>query len=159
MDLLVSSYSTQRKVTRLTIIGPLKILGPSSMNYDVDIGPFLLSDWYHNDAFDLYPCEIAPSTCPIPTGLIPQSFLLQGHGHYCTGTVCTGNYYHVDFIKGTTYKLSIVNGGTGSMFTFWIEGHTFTVIGMDFVPIEPYKPVDNVINIAIGKLFTFFMLT
>jgi len=51
----------------------------------------------------------------------------------------------------------MVNGGTGSMFTFWIEGHTFTVIGMDFVPIEPYTPVYNVINIAIGKLLAFLL--
>lgn len=33
------------------LVGPLKINGPSSMNYDVDLGPVLLTDWFHKDAF------------------------------------------------------------------------------------------------------------
>ena len=33
------------------IVGPMVIYGPLNANYDVDVGPIMLSDWYHKDYF------------------------------------------------------------------------------------------------------------
>lgn len=33
------------------LVGALKINGPTSMNYDVDLGPVLLTDNFHQTAF------------------------------------------------------------------------------------------------------------
>lgn len=74
---------------------------------------------------------------------------MQGKGIYCSpSNVCTGSRHVVEFQYGKTYKLSIVNSGTSSQYTFWIDGHTFQVVGTDFVPINPY--VTDTLNIAIG---------
>ena len=34
------------------ISGPLIVYGPKNANYDVDIGPVMLSDWYHPEYFE-----------------------------------------------------------------------------------------------------------
>jgi hypothetical protein len=112
------------------------------MNYDIDLGPVLISDWYHQNPFGLLELELEGHPPP------PASTLLQGKGIYCGTDICTGSYYVINLVKGTTYKLSIVNAGISSQFTFWIDGHIFTVVGMDFVPIEGYNT--NTLNVAIG---------
>lgn len=34
-------------------LGPMVIHGPTTADYDVDIGPVILTDWYHSDYFTL----------------------------------------------------------------------------------------------------------
>lgn len=135
---------TQIKSDSAGLSGLMKINGPTSMNYDVDLGPVMLSDWYHENPFALF--EIAL------LGVDPNtdSTLLQGQGVYCDSQACSGSYYEINFQEGTTYKLSVVNGGSSSQFTFWLDGHNFTVVGTDFVPIEPY--VTDYLTINIGNL-------
>ena len=129
--------------------GPLKINGPTTLNYDEDIGPVLITDWYHADAFSLYHLELAGT---LPT---PSSNLINGTGFYpCNPNAdpnCTGeqNRYAISFVKGKTYKLSIINTSTATHMTFWIDGHNFTVVGTDFVPITGYPT--STINVAIGE--------
>lgn len=125
------------------------IHGPSSANWDVELESWLITDWYHADAFKLYYYEIeTPRAAP------PDSMLLNGKGIYnCTpanDTRCTGHdgLYEVNFDQGTRYKIAIAHTGTLRTQTFWIDGHNFTVIENDFVPIEPY--VTNVITLGIG---------
>lgn len=133
------------------ILGPLVINGPTSMNYDIDLGPVLISDYFHADAFSLYQFELlgVPPT--------PDSVVLNGRGPYycnpdydwkCTGEVPRTSF---NFTSGKTYKMSIVNTALSTHFTFWIDGHTFSVVGTDFVPIKPYDT--DTINVAIGKSF------
>ena len=35
------------------LFGSMIIHGPSNAHYDVDLGPVLLSDWYHTEYFEL----------------------------------------------------------------------------------------------------------
>lgn len=118
------------------------------MNYDVDLGPLLISDWYHADAFSLYQLEIATPAAPNP-----ESDLMNGKGVFaCNATDprCTGlnDRYDILFQNGTTYKLGLVNTGSLLTYKFWIDGHNFTVVQTDFVPIKPY--VTDVLIIGIG---------
>jgi len=128
--------------------GPLMINGPTSMNYDVAMTPWLISDWYHENPFPLFYVKLTPDGPPQPA-----STLLQGQGIFCSDTQantnCTGSYWETTFVKDTTYKLSIVNAGTQTQFTFWIDGHSFWVVDTDFVPIEPFWA--DTLNIAVGK--------
>ena len=128
------------------------IHGPSSANYDVDLGPWLLSDWYHADAFSL---DYIDETTHLAA--IPESSVLNGKGVFACNaandTRCTGKaeYFQVDFKKGTKYRIGLVNTASLITYTFYIDGHNFTVTQTDFVPIEPF--VTDVLNIAIGQRY------
>lgn len=120
------------------------------MNYDEDLGPLLITDWLHADAFSLYHIELeaAPPT--------PDSNLMNGKGvYYCDPSLdanCTGERprHEIVFEQGKTYKISVVNTAVDSQMSFWIDGHNFTVVQTDLVPIEPYPT--NIMNVAIGTL-------
>jgi FtsP/CotA-like multicopper oxidase with cupredoxin domain len=118
------------------------------MNYDVVMDPWLVSDWYHENPFSLFYVDLGPNAPPKV-----MSTLLQGQGRFCSdapaNSNCTGSYWETTFIQNTTYKLSIVNAGTQSQQTFWIDGHSFWVVSTDFVPIEPFWA--DTLNIAIGE--------
>ncbi|KAJ5448536.1 Multicopper oxidase type 2 [Penicillium cf. griseofulvum] len=134
------------------VYGAIKINGPSSMDYDVDLGPILMSDWYHADAFGLYPIEILTPHAPMPS-----SDVMNGKGVFdCDPSKdprCTGKHerHEIVFKKGTTYKLGLVNAGSLVTYKFWIDGHKFTVIQNDFVPIEPYET--DVLIVGIGQRY------
>jgi FtsP/CotA-like multicopper oxidase with cupredoxin domain len=119
------------------------------MNYDIDLGPHLISDWYHADAFSLYHLEVEK------TPPAPDSNIMDGKGVYlCDPKIdnrCTGQQPRAEtiFKQGKTYKLSIVNTAAATQFTFWIDGHNLTVVETDLVPIKPYTT--DTINIGIGK--------
>lgn len=128
------------------------IHGPSSANYDVDLGPWLLSDWYHADMFSL---DQGGMTTGHET--VPESSLLNGKGVFaCNPAIesrCTGDgeYFQVVFEPGTKYRIGLVNSASTLTYTFYIDGHNFTVSEIDFVPIEPF--VTDVLNIAIGQRY------
>ncbi|KAL8747700.1 MAG: hypothetical protein Q9190_000441 [Brigantiaea leucoxantha] len=123
------------------------------MNYDVDLGPLLMADWYHTDAFTLYPIEILTPEAPLPD----TNVVMNGKGVFdcdpANDTRCTGerDRYEVTFDKGKTYKLGLVNTGALLTYKFWIDGHSFTVVQTDFVPIKPY--VTDTLNVGIGQRY------
>ena len=121
------------------------------MNYDQDLGPVLVTDWLHKDAFSLFQLELLGRP---PT---PDSNLLNGKGpYYCCPSLdeqCTGNtpFTEFNFTKGSSYKMSLVNTAVITHFTFWIDDHDFYVVATDFVPIHPY--LTSTIYIAIGQRY------
>ena len=50
--------------------------------------------------------------------------------------------------QGVRYLLRLINTSVDSTFIFSIDGHNLTVIGMDFVPIEPYTNTSVLIGIG-----------
>jgi FtsP/CotA-like multicopper oxidase with cupredoxin domain len=157
MALLVGVEINAGRAYYLTywILGPIVIHGPSSMDYDEDLGPLLIGDWYHADAFSLFWVEILTPHAPLP-----PSTLINGQGFFdCSpknDTRCTGTSkrHELSFKKGKKYKLRLANTGSLLTLKFWIDGHKFTVIANDFVPVEPYET--DVIIIGIG---TFYLST
>ncbi|KAI9698851.1 MAG: hypothetical protein M1820_007358 [Bogoriella megaspora] len=133
------------------LVGALKINGPTSMNYDVDLGPVLITDHFHKTAFSQVMLEYLgrpPS---------PDSMLMNGNGtYYCCPKLdsrCVGGskLTAFNFIAEKSYKMSLVNTGTSTHTTFWIDSHNFSVVATDFVPIEPYNA--SILNIAIGQRY------
>lgn len=136
-----------RNITYFFVLGALKFYGPTSMNYDEELDPILLSDYIHRSAFQAYYSELSGNP------VVADSYGMNGIGVYdCqTGDPCitVENQYAINFTSGTTYKLSLINSGVSTgQFSFWIDGHNFTVVSTDFVAIEPYTT--DIINLAIG---------
>jgi len=129
----------------------------------------MLSDWYHKDAFSIYYIETSGGSGPPQ----PQSVVINGKGVFSKpvkasndtetvfGCIPDGSpegkncrpkeagMYSTYIEHGKKYKLRLINTSATTHFSFWIEGHDFTIVATDFVPIEPYKV--SYVNVAIGK--------
>ena len=128
------------------------IHGPNTASYDVDLGPVMLSDWYHQDYFTL----IEQTMAPISDDLLPvlsNNNLINGKNNYpcVTGTACTPNagVSRFSWQSGKTYRLRLINAGAEGIQKFSIDGYELTVIANDFVPITPYTT--NVVTLGVGQ--------
>nr|AAY33970.1 laccase I [Neohortaea acidophila] len=115
------------------IYGAMIIHGPTeNAQYDEDIGPVLLNDWYH---------------LPPPQS---NNNLINGKMNVSRQR-CTPNagISKFTFQSGKTYRLRLINAGAEGMQKFSIDGHTMTVIANDFVPLKPYQT--DVVTLGIGQ--------
>ncbi|KAL4897298.1 multicopper oxidase-domain-containing protein [Aspergillus ambiguus] len=133
------------------LFGAIVIHGPSSMDYDIDLGPWLLADWYHTNisGLDWIPLYWDNDTLPPFTLLNGKGYLnCDTSNPQCTGT---DNHYEVVFRKSLKYKIGLVGSTTLLAYEFWIDGHNMTVIEADLVPVEPF--VVNSLIIASGQRY------
>lgn len=66
-------------------------------------------------------------------------------------TSTSGGQYAVTTLSpGKIHLLRLVNMGINNWVHVGIDGHPFTVIAADFVPIEPFQATS--LSIAVGKL-------
>lgn len=139
------------------VVGPIVIHGPSEhVEYDDDLGPVLVSDWYHQYYTELVDIALRPAKDLNDLRPFADSNLLAGAGRYpCSnitdGTPCTEDvpYPRWSVEAGKTYRLRFVNTGSVSFFTITLDSHAFTVIAVDFVPVQPYE-TDRLI-LAVGQ--------
>lgn len=120
------------------------IYGPKSAYYDIDLGPLLLTDYYHESYYDLV--EEVMGTDLTKTSPKSVNNLINGKMSYnCSlvtdGTPCTENagLSKFRFATGKKHRLRLINAGAEGIQKFSIDGHTMTVIANDFVPIRPYE--------------------
>lgn len=134
-------------------LGAMIIYGPNTESYDVDLGPVILSDWYHDSYYDLVEQVMAPAS----EGLLPpmsNNNLINGKMNYpCENTTstCTPNagVSRFNIQSGKKYRLRLINAGAEGIQKFSIDGMTMTVIANDFVPIEHYTT--DVVTLAVGQ--------
>lgn len=135
---------------------PITIHGPSTANYDVSIPPTILTDWYHNSAFEcLYIEPLQPD------------ILINGIGNITRFNTTAKNtteippQYHIDVappssINGTTkYLIRLMNTAFETGFVFSIDNHWLTIVEADFVPVEPYNVTSLVV--AIGQRYNIIV--
>lgn len=134
------------------LAGPIVIFGPKNANYDEDLGPVLVSDWYH----EYYQTVIDALLAPLPAVNIPMSDnnLINGKNSFdCANTSlpCTPNapLASFNFTSGKTYRIRFVNPSAAATQKITIDNHKFLVIANDFVPIEPYET--DVLTLAVGQ--------
>jgi len=48
------------------IVGPIQVYGPTQMEYDIDIGPVMLSDWFHVPYFSIVADAVGTDLSVIP---------------------------------------------------------------------------------------------
>lgn len=127
------------------LYGPLIIHGPATADYDVDLGPVFISDWYHQTAFTTW---AQGERQPIGSFVQSDTGLINGRNKW---DAFTGEYEVFEFEQGKKYLLRIIAVQTDSWMRFAIDGHTLTVIATDLVPIRPFKT--SSLNIAPGQRY------
>lgn len=133
------------------LFGPLIFNGPATADYDEDLGLLFVGDWSHTEMETLWYTARQGAPPSLENGL------LNGTNTYdCSGSTnanCLGNgtKFEMAFESGTTYRLRVINVATEGHLDFSIDGHSFTVIATDFVPIVPFE-TDSVL-IGIGQRY------
>lgn len=139
------------------LLGPLIVHGPKAFecNYDVDIGPVMLSDWYHDDYYQLVQKTMANNgTGPF----LSQSNLINGKMNFdCSqkeagdDTPCVNNagVSKFKFKRGKVHRLRLMNVGSEGSQKFAIDGHKMKVIANDFVSVWPYET--DVVTLGVGQ--------
>ena len=136
------------------LLGAIVVYGPSAYPYDIDVGPVLLSDYYHTDYLSLLERMLAPGGKPeIPS----DNNLIQGKGRFDCATAadpavpCSSDAGLASFTfeAGKTHRLRLINTGAEGVQHFSIDSHTLTVIAYDFIPIEAYDT--KVVTLGIGQ--------
>lgn len=137
------------------VFGPIVIYGPESETYDIDLGPIMVSDWYHDDYFTLVQRTLAAGgKGPFPS----DNNLINGKMNYdCSkvdskaGGKCFNNagVSKFTFTRGKKHRLRLINTGAEGLQHFSIDDHSMTVIANDFVMVEPYET--NVVTLGIGQ--------
>ncbi|TGO81704.1 hypothetical protein BPOR_1046g00020 [Botrytis porri] len=116
------------------VLGSIVINGPASLNYDYDLGPLPITDFYYKSTYEEGLLSVTKDPPKADNGLI--------NGTNRNPHKTAGAYNHVSGpVPGAKYRLRIIN----------TNYHSFQVIQTDFVPIQPY--VTNTIFIAIGQRY------
>ncbi|KAJ9642140.1 hypothetical protein H2204_002509 [Knufia peltigerae] len=136
-------------------VGAMVVYGPSQEDYDIDIGPILLSDWFHTDYYSIVKTVMSPS--PLPPRPMSDNNLIQGKMSFNCSTAtdkigkCSedAGVAQFHFQSGKRHRLRLINTGADATQQFSIDDHSMTVIANDFVPVEPYDT--NVVTLAVGQ--------
>ncbi|KAG6038838.1 hypothetical protein E4U41_003599 [Claviceps citrina] len=146
-----SHYSAQYAAG---LFGPMVIHGPRTRPYDIDLGPVLLSDWYHREYFDLVEETMKPNGAPV----VSDNNMINGKANFDCSTLpatdqtpCRSDagLARFRFQRGKTHRLRLINSGSEGLQRFSIDGHVMTVIANDFVPVEHYDT--RVVTLGIGQ--------
>ncbi|KAI1812140.1 Cupredoxin [Poronia punctata] len=142
------------------IVGPIVIHGPTTANYDVDVGPVMLMEYFHQSAFHIWEKTQRKIALIQP---VAENGLINGLNPYdcnssskskndpaCIGTE-DGERFQVSFEKGKKYRFRIIGAQVDGYMKFTIDNHVLTVVAADFVPIKPYT-TDSVI-LASGQRY------
>ena len=136
--------------------GPIVIYGPWEKQFDIDIGPIVLNDFYHVDWQTMAKNVTAPRPNQPPPSPTSDNNLINGKMSFDCASAskakkCSPNagLSQFRFKSGKTHKLRLMNTGADGAQQFSIDGHTMTVVANDFVAIEPYTT--NVVTLGIGQ--------
>lgn len=122
------------------LVGAIQINGPSTANYDIDLGVLPLTDWFDTPVFTV----VASQPKAPPTS---QSILVNGTG-VSNGT---GSFSTITLTPGKKHKLGLVHTGINQYLHVSVDNHPFTVIAADFVPIKPFTT--NVLTLGVGQRY------
>ncbi|KAL1902381.1 hypothetical protein Sste5346_001361 [Sporothrix stenoceras] len=136
------------------VTGSIRINGPASLPYDIDLGPFPISDWYYASADQLLDrvSSAANPFVPGQPGASPPSDNLFFNGTNINPlNPSQGAYATVTLEPGKRHRLRFINPSVDNTFTVSIVGHQMTVIATDFVPVDAYTT--SSIFIGVGQRY------
>ncbi|XMA14740.1 hypothetical protein WAI453_007531 [Rhynchosporium graminicola] len=131
--------------------GPLIINGPATADYDEDLGMLHLLDWSHTPISALWTTARILRPPALSGGLINGTNTFNCTGSTDVNCVGGGEKWETVFEAGKKYRIRLLNSATNGHFQFSIDGHSLTVIGMDLVPIVPYKA--DSIEVSMGQRY------
>ncbi|KAF2466250.1 uncharacterized protein BDR25DRAFT_293639 [Lindgomyces ingoldianus] len=124
------------------IVGGIIIRGPSTSNYDIDLGILPFTDWFHVPSFTVNAAALHAKGPPIADNLLINGSMTSASG---------GKYAVTNLTPGKKHLLRLINTGVNNYIHVSLDGHPFTVIAADFVPIVPYT-TDSLV-IAVGQRY------
>ena len=127
------------------------INGPATADYDEDMGVMFLSDWSHTSVFKLWDTARQGAPPVLENGLINGTNTYDCSDSTDAACVGGGKKWETVFESGKKYRLRLLNSAIEAHFQFSVDGHNFTVIANDLVPIVPYE-TDNLL-ISIGQRY------
>ncbi|KAK7932433.1 Laccase-1 [Apiospora marii] len=113
------------------IWGPIVINGPSSDNWDIDLGPFPISDSYDQAADELVHVTM---TAGAPAS---NNVLFNGTNVHPDDPT-KGQYARVQLQPGKRHLLRLMNPSVENNFHVKLEGHQFNVMATDMVPVNSF---------------------
>ncbi|KIY01810.1 uncharacterized protein Z520_01948 [Fonsecaea multimorphosa CBS 102226] len=136
------------------VFGAMIIHGPTNADYDEDLGPIFVTDYYHDSYYTIVEEVMGTDLTKIaPTSV---NNLINGKGIFnCSlvtdNSTCVSNagYSKFQITSGQSYRLRLINGGAEGLQRFSIDNHVLTVIAYDFVQIVPYTT--DVVTLGIGQ--------
>ena len=138
------------------VFGPIVIYGPLQDQYDIDLGPVTLNDYYHVDYYTMLQGILAPRPNLPPPETTSDNNLINGKMNFdCSmappRSKCqdNGGLAKFKFTSGKRHRLRLINAGADGTQQLSIDGHTMEVIANDFVTIEPYNT--TVATLGIGQ--------
>jgi len=138
------------------VFGPVVIHGPTSAPYDIEES-IVLSDWNHIPVDQMF--DAAQAIGPPPTNG-PRTLdtgLINGKNVWGAVGALTGERYVLNVQANKRYLLRVVSSSIQATWKFSVDGHKFTVIANDFVPITPYET--EVLSINIGQRYDLILET
>lgn len=127
------------------VAAPLLIHGPHTDEWEKEWSPIIISDWYHENAYEAFAEALGVRTPPPIDALV-----VNGTGkNYNTST---GEYYENTFVPGNKHLIRVINGGTDFHFHFSIDNHVLKVVSADLVPIVPFYT--NSLSVGIGQRYS-----
>lgn len=136
------------------ILGPMIIHGPKNVDYDIDLGPVLLTDYYHKPYFQIV--EEIMSTDLSLVAPASDNNLINGKMDYnCSrvtdSTPCVNNagLSKFQFQRGKKHRLRLINASAAAIQKFSIDEHSMTVMANDFVLIQPYQT--KIVTLGVGQ--------
>ncbi|KAF2217437.1 carbohydrate-binding module family 20 protein [Cercospora zeae-maydis SCOH1-5] len=122
------------------ILGPIVVYGPATADYDEDLGPLPITDWYYptvgtTSFLARHRNALAPTA---DNGLINGTMTSNSGGSYARTMLRAGR----------RHRLRLINTAVDGHFMFSLDGHTMTVISADFVPLIPYNATSVFLGIG-----------
>lgn len=128
------------------VVGSIVINGPASLPYDIDLGPYPITDWYHGAAERLEGQSQLNGGAPPPS----DNILFNGTNINPSGT--GGQYSKVTLTPGKRHLLRLINPSIENTYSVSLVGHTMTVVETDLVPVNAFT-TDSV-YLAVGQRVT-----
>ncbi len=135
------------------VLGPIVINGPASANYDIDLGPLMISDWYYG-AVDTMMARVNNPSNPYIIGFpgsTPPSDNILFNGKNINPKGSGGSYQTLTLTPSKAHLLRLINPSVENTYTVSIVGHSMTIVATDFVPVQP-KSVTS-IYLAVGQRY------
>ena len=122
------------------LVGGLIVNGPTTANYDIDLGMLPMTDWFHSSVFTVNAAALHARGPPTADNILINGSMTSAAG---------GSYAETILTPGKTHLLRLVNTGINNFLHIALDGHPFTVISADLTPIVPYE-TDSLV-MAVGK--------
>jgi FtsP/CotA-like multicopper oxidase with cupredoxin domain len=146
-----SHYSAQ---TTDGVYGALVIHGPKNVDYDIDLGPVFVSDYYRKPSEEvlhqLYSTNIIEASTTFADGTLISGKMQGDCSNLPPGTPCSQvDTSKFEFEAGKTHRLRFISPASFGVMVVSIDDHDMTVIANDFVPVVPYTV--KTITLAAGQ--------